>query len=89
MTTDERLIIRLSNQERQSLDDLYDRYSQLLWKVSYRTVADEAICEQIVREVFQEIWMRPHEFNNGRKLSSLLIESCQSKMNEFLMKKSS
>ena len=89
MTTDERLIIRLSNQERQSLDELYDRYSQLLWKVSYRAVADEAICEQIVREVFQDIWMRPKDFNNGRKLSTLLIECCRSKMNEILMQKSS
>ena len=53
MTTDERLIIGLYNQEQQSLIDLYDRYSQLLWKISYRVVADEAICEQILRKSFK------------------------------------
>ena len=47
MITDERLIIRLCNQEQQSLVELYDRYYLLLWKISYRTVADNAICEEI------------------------------------------
>ena len=48
MTTDESLIIRLCNQEQQSLVELYDRYYLHLWKISYRTVADNAICEEIL-----------------------------------------
>ncbi|WP_017381125.1 RNA polymerase sigma factor [Paenisporosarcina sp. TG-14] len=89
MTTDERLIIRLSNQEQQSLVDLYDRYSKLLWKISYRAVADDAICEQILRQVFQDVWARPHDFNIGKKLSTLLVECCQSKIRLLTMQKSS
>ena len=68
MTTDERLIIRLCNQEEQSLVDLYDRYSTLLWKISFRVVADNAICEDILRQVFQDVWAKPSDFNNGKKL---------------------
>lgn len=52
MTTEECLIIGFSNQEQQSLIELYNRYSRLLWKISYRVVADEAISEQIVRKSF-------------------------------------
>lgn len=83
MTTDEQLFIGLYNQEKQSMADLYDRYSQLLWKISYRTVADDAICEQILREVFQDIWANPAKFNNGRKLSTLLIECCLSRIDSI------
>lgn len=89
MTTDEHLLIRLSNQEQQSLVELYDRYCMLLWKISYRTVADNAICEEILRQVFQDIWARPSDFNNGKKLSTLLIECCQSKLNILALQKSS
>ncbi len=89
MTTDERLIIRLCNQEQQSLVELYDRYYLLLWKISYRTVADNAICEEILRQVFQDVWARPNDFNNGKKLSSLLIECCQTKINLISLQKSS
>ena len=87
MTTDEQLIIRLYNQEQQSLADLYDRYSQLLWKISYRTVADDAICEQILREVFQDVWANPEKFNNGKKLSTLLIECCLSQIHTLSIQK--
>ena len=86
MTTDERLLIGLSNQEQQSLVDLYDRYCMILWEISYRTVADNAICEEILRLVFQ-VWTRPSDFNNGKKLSTLLIECCQSKLNLLTLQK--
>jgi DNA-directed RNA polymerase specialized sigma24 family protein len=89
MTTDERLIIRLCNQEEQSLVDLYDRYSTLLWKISFRVVADNAICEDILRQVFHDVWAKPNDFNNGKKLSSLLIECCLSKLEVLTLQKTS
>ena len=89
MTTDECLIIRLCNQEEQSLVDLYDRYSTLLWKISFRVVPDNAICEDILRQVFQDVWTKPSDFNNGMKLSSLLIGCCLSKLDVLTLQKSS
>ncbi len=89
MTTDECLLIGLSNQEQQSLVGLYDRYCMLLWNISYRTVADNAICEEILRQLFQDVWAKPSDFNNEKKLSTLLIESCQSKLNLLTLQKSS
>ena len=60
-----------------------------LWKISYRTVADNAICEEILQQIFQGVWARPNEFNNEKKLSSLLIECCQTKINLISLQKSS
>ena len=87
MTTDEQLIIRLFNQEQQSLAELYERYSQLLWKISYRSVADDAICEQILHKVFQDVWANPEKFNTGKNLSILLIESCLSHIDSSVIRK--
>ena len=89
MTTDELLLIRLSDQEQQSLVELYDRYCKLLWKISYQIVADNAICEEILQQVFQDVWTRPSDFSNEKKLSTLLIECCQSKLNCLTLQKSS
>lgn len=84
MTTDDQLIIRLCDRDYQSLEELYDRYEKLLWKVSYRAIKDEFICEEILKRVFHDIWTNPHTYKNERKLSVLMIESCKSQIGYFL-----
>ena len=85
MTIDEGLLIGLCNQERQSLEKLYDRYLHLLWNMAFRSIADETICEDIVRQVFQTIWENPQAFNNGEKLSILLMKCCKLKINQLVL----
>ncbi|MDX1770555.1 MAG: hypothetical protein R3328_03385 [Planococcaceae bacterium] len=89
MTTDERLIFRLCNQDRQSLEEIYNRYEKLLWNIVSRSNSESDICEQVITQVFQELWNNPQNFNNGRKLSSLLIECCKSQLSLFTMSKTS
>lgn len=89
MSTDEQLIIRLCNQERQSLEDIYNRYEKLLWNIVSKTNTEPGICEQVITQVFQELWNHPQNFNNGRKLSTLLIECCKSQLSLFSMSKTS
>lgn len=87
MTTDERLIFRLCNEDRQSLEEIYNRYEKLLWNIVSKSNSEPKICEQVITQVFQELWNNPHDFNNGRKLSSLLIECCKSQLSLFTMSK--
>lgn len=89
MTTDEQLIIRLSNQDRSSLEEIYNRYEKLLWNIVSKTTTETGICEQVITQVFQELWNNPQSFNNGRKLSSMLIERCRSHLSLFAMSKTS
>ena len=88
MTKDEGLIIGLYNQEQQSLEKLYDRYVQLLWNMAFRLIADETICEDIVRQVFQDVWENPQAFNNGEKLSTSLMKCCKSKIDQLVLQES-
>ncbi len=89
MTTDEQLIIRLCNQERQSIEEIYNRYEKLLWNIISKSITEPSICEQVITQVFQELWNHPQNFNNGRKLSILLIECCKSQISLFSTSKTS
>lgn len=84
MTTDEQLIIRLCNRDYQSLEELYDRYERLLWNFTYRTIKNEALCEEIIKQIFHDIWTNPHTYKSDTKLSVLLIISCKSQISHFL-----
>lgn len=76
MTTDELLMARIQNRERQALSELYDRYIGLLWKISFRSLADQVICEEVVSRVFESIWTEPERFSHGKKLPLAIIECC-------------
>ncbi len=80
MSIDEQLIRRLADRDKQALSEIYDRYHLLVWNFARRNQADQASCEELVHFVFHELWARPVEFENGRKLAIALIECCKSKM---------
>lgn len=80
MGIDEEWIRRLAERDKQALSEIYDRYHLLVWNFARRNQADQAACEELVHYVFNELWARPTEFNNGRQLAVMLIECCKSKM---------
>ncbi|TWT01615.1 RNA polymerase sigma factor [Planomicrobium sp. CPCC 101079] len=84
-TADELLLKRILNREQQALSELYDRYFQLLWKISYRAVADPAICEEIVSCVFENVWACPEKFRN-KKLPLSIIEYCSTCIDSIALK---
>ena len=84
MTIDEQLIIRLCDRDFQSINELYDRYENLLWNMTYRTIKDEAICEEIIKRIFHDIWKNPHTYKSETKLSILMMRSCKTQISHFL-----
>ena len=82
MQTDERLIKALLRRDQEALEELYDRYHLLLWKIASAAESDHRICEQLVTQVFKQVWNKPHEFVGDKRLALLLIECCRAKMKE-------
>lgn len=80
MSIDEQLIDRLGRRDQVALSEIYDRYHRLVWNFAQRNHSDHAACEKLVQYVFNQLWTRPDEFNNGRQLALLLIECCKAKM---------
>lgn len=82
MRADERLIKALMQRDKKAFEELYDRYHLLLWKIVSEAETDHRICEQLVTQVFKQVWHKPHEFNGNKRLTLLLIECCRAKMKE-------
>lgn len=83
MHADERLIRALLHRDKEAFEELYDRYYLLLWKLVSAAESDHRICEQLVTQVFKQVWQNPHEFISEKRPALLLIECCRLKIKEW------
>lgn len=69
--TDEALMMMIKAQGHEALDLLHDRYAKLLTSVSMQVLHDSADAEDLIQDVFIEIWERAANYdpNKGRPLS--------------------
>ncbi|MEX1369168.1 MAG: sigma-70 family RNA polymerase sigma factor, partial [Nannocystaceae bacterium] len=52
--------------EIKALATLYDRHSGLLLAMANRMLGDKALAEDLVQDVFMEVWRRAHAFDASR-----------------------
>ncbi len=65
--TDEmRLIARLRAGEQQAMSELYDRYAKVVYAVALRVLQDAAAAEDILQDVFLQLWRNPDAFDASR-----------------------
>ncbi len=63
-TTDEvRLLARIAQRDQQALAELYDRFAKVLFSVSLRILRDETKAQEVLQEVFVQIWQRASTYN--------------------------
>ncbi len=63
--SDEALMFGLVNRDVAALETLYDRYSTLVYSVALRVVSDRGLAEDIVQEVFLQLWRRPNSYDSA------------------------
>ncbi|WP_136466101.1 RNA polymerase sigma-70 factor [Flagellimonas onchidii] len=56
--TDEALLGRLQMNDESALAELYDRYWDSAYLAAYNVLRDKKLCEDVVQEVFMDIWNR-------------------------------
>jgi RNA polymerase sigma-70 factor (family 1) len=56
MVKDEDLWLLIQKDDERSFSILFHRYSAVVFKNAYSYIRDEAICEQVVHDVFLSIW---------------------------------
>lgn len=61
--TDLELMHEISHFESRALEELYDRYSSLLYTIIKKISPDEVSAEQILIEVFVIVWRKAEKFN--------------------------
>jgi len=45
---------------------LYDRYSSVVYSVALRVLGETAAAEDVVQEIFMQLWRNPGSFDSGR-----------------------
>jgi len=60
------LLNKISEQDARALEELYDRYSPILYSLINKIVPDKRIAEIILVEVFAIIWKKANQFDLGK-----------------------
>lgn len=64
--SDGRLILSVRSGDQRAMGDLYDRYSSLVYSVALRVLGEAGAAEDVLQEVFMQLWRRPASFDAAR-----------------------
>ena len=63
---DAALIARIRAGDQSAMADMYDRYSGIVYGVALRVLANATAAEDVVQEVFLQLWRNPQAFDADR-----------------------
>src|SRR6266487_1881432 len=72
-TSDEVLIRRIANGDRLAMQVLYARYHVRVFRFVFRLVRDEATAEDVISEVFLDVWRQAGRFEGRSMVSTWLL----------------
>ncbi len=64
--SDYRLVTRIVHRDEGAFGAIYDRYSRLIYSVALRVVRDAGIAEDILHDIFLNLWRSPQQFDGAR-----------------------
>ena len=65
-TTDDALMAAMRSGDENALGEMYDRYSGVVYSVALRVLGDTGAAEDILQEIFIQLWRNPSLFNSQR-----------------------
>src|SRR5215831_15959184 len=60
------LISAIRAGDEQAMEEIYARYSSIVYSVSLRVLGDTAAAEDVLQEVFMQLWRNPAVFDANR-----------------------
>jgi RNA polymerase sigma-70 factor (ECF subfamily) len=66
VTGDARMVVRIRTGDEQAMAQLYDRYSSIVYSVALRVLGDTGGAEDVVQDVFMQLWRNPAAFDSSR-----------------------
>ncbi len=60
------LIARIQSGDQVALSALFDRYGTLIYSVAFRVLKDASEAEDVMQEIFIQIWKNPRSFVSGK-----------------------
>ena len=59
---DSGLLVQVQRGDEQAMSTLFDRYSKVVYSVALRVLRDPASAEDVLQEIFMQIWRNPNGF---------------------------
>jgi RNA polymerase sigma-70 factor (ECF subfamily) len=66
VTTDLTLVTAVRSGDQTAMGSLYDRYSSVVYAAALRVLGDTGAAEDVLQEVFLQLWRNPAAFDAGR-----------------------
>jgi RNA polymerase sigma-70 factor (ECF subfamily) len=60
------LVTGLKSGDQRAMADLYDRYASVVYAVALRVLGDTGAAEDVLQEVFLQLWRNPNAFDAAR-----------------------
>jgi RNA polymerase sigma-70 factor (ECF subfamily) len=79
MESDENLIARLKGGDKLALQTLYARHNVKIFRFVLRLIRDEAAAEDVVSEVFVDLWRNPAVFEGRSQVATWLLAIARNK----------
>jgi len=77
--SDDALIDAIADGDRHALEVLYSRHSAGVYRFALRFVADEGIAEDVMNEVFFDVWRKAKSFEGRSQVSTWLLGVARNK----------
>lgn len=88
MAVDLAIVTGLKTGDQGAMSDLYDRYSAVVYAVALRVLGDTGAAEDVLQEVFLQLWRNPSAFDAARGgLGSWLAVISRNRAIDFLRKR--
>jgi RNA polymerase sigma-70 factor (ECF subfamily) len=87
-TTDEALITSIAQGDKRALQTLYGRHNVRVYRFALRFLNDEALAEDMVSEVFFDVWRQADRFEARSKVSTWLLAMARNKALSVLRRRS-
>jgi RNA polymerase sigma-70 factor (ECF subfamily) len=85
--SDESLIVRIAQGDRLAMKVLYGRHHVRVYRFALRLIRDEAIAEDVVSEVFLDIWRQAGRFEGRSAVSTWMLAITRFKALSVLRRK--
>ena len=85
--SDYRLVTRIVHRDEGAFGAIYDRYSRVVYSVVLHVVRDAAIAEDILHDIFLNLWRSPQQFDGARgKLAPWLAVIARNRAIDWIRK---
>lgn len=71
--TDQELIDLIKRGDKEALREIYSRFSQAVYNMAFRMLRDREDAEEVVQEIFLQVWNKAQTYERGRGAVSTWI----------------